>query len=174
MSRARILGRHSFMNQSGSIRRALVGGSLLALIACGSTSGPGQRTTEGQGGNGNGTSGSSNNPSGGSNSTGSGGSNIIGLSGSTGNPGAGAGGVGGATCAATSVSAKLIPLDLYVLMDSSKSMNESTAGGATKWKATTDALKAFFSDAKSDGLSVALKFFPDEQPIPGTCSSDSE
>ncbi len=174
MSRARIIGRHSLMNQYGSIRRAVVGGSLLALIACGSTSGGGTRTNDGQGGNSNGTSGSSNNPSGGSSSPGAGGSNIIGLSGSTGTPGGGAGGVGGATCAATSVSAKLIPLDLYVLMDSSKSMNESTAGGATKWKATTDALKAFFSDAKSDGLSVALKFFPDEQPIPGTCSSDTE
>lgn len=53
-------------------------------------------------------------------------------------------------------------------------MSEATSSGASKWKATTDALKAFFADAKSDGLSIALKFFPDEQPIPEKCSADSE
>ncbi len=99
----------------------------------------------------------------------------VGLSfgGSTSMPGGGASN-GGETCAATTTTAKLVPLDLYVLMDSSKSMLEPTSAGATKWKAVTDALGAFFQDAKSDGLSVGLKYFPDEQPVPATCTLDAE
>jgi hypothetical protein len=78
-------------------------------------------------------------------------------------------------CVATSTTAKLIPLDLYVMMDSSKSMNEQTTAGSSKWKALTDAMTAFFRDPSSAGLSVGLKYFPDEQPnVPEKCTDDSQ
>jgi hypothetical protein len=94
--------------------------------------------------------------------------------GTAGMSGAG-GGIGGDDCAATSTPAKLIPLDLYVITDSSKSMLETTSGGITKWEALKAAMTGFFSDTTADGLSVALKFFPDEQPaIPAACTDDTQ
>jgi len=159
------------MSHSSAVRRTLALSSLFALLV-GCASGPsgdrgprgGSTSTSSEGGNG--TSGS--------NGPGSGGSGVnFGMGGGT-STGSGGDGTAGVTCAATSESAKLIPLDLYVMMDSSKSMNEPTSTGATKWKAVTDALKAFFTDANSAGLNIGLKFFPDEQAIPGECSMDSE
>jgi hypothetical protein len=85
------------------------------------------------------------------------------------------GGTGGNDCAATSTPAKLVPLDLYVITDSSKSMLEQTSGGITKWDALKAAMTGFFGDTSADGLSVALKFFPDEQPaIPAACTADTD
>jgi hypothetical protein len=82
---------------------------------------------------------------------------------------------GGASCAATATTAKLIPLDLYVMMDSSKSMLEQTAGGSSKWKAVTDAMGAFLRDPSSAGLGVGLKYFPDEEPgVPEKCTDSSQ
>jgi hypothetical protein len=95
--------------------------------------------------------------------------------GTAGMSGSSSGGTGGEDCAATSTPAKLIPLDLYVITDSSKSMLETTSGGITKWEALKAAMTGFFSDATADGLSVALKFFPDEQPaIPAACTDDTQ
>jgi hypothetical protein len=56
-----------------------------------------------------------------------------------------------------------VPLDLYFLMDSSKSMNDATGAGTSKWTAVSSALNTFFTDSGSAGLGVALKYFPDEQ-----------
>jgi hypothetical protein len=162
------------MTHSRSLGRALTCTGLLALIACSSGGSGGSRgDSQGggagiSGGNDSSSGGTSNNNGGASNASGG---SLIGFAGSTGSSGQGA---GGDTCAATSISAKLIPLDLYVIMDSSKSMLEPTASGSTKWKATTDALKAFFTDQNSEGLGVALKFFPDEQAVPATCSADTD
>ncbi len=89
--------------------------------------------------------------------------------------GTSAAGTGNMDCAATSTSAKLIPLDLYVMMDSSKSMNEPTAAGASKWKSVVDAMVGFFQDPNSSGLGVGLKYFPDEQPnVPEKCTDDAQ
>jgi hypothetical protein len=122
--------------------------------------------------------------------TGSGGS--TGLGGSTGKGGSGGStGSGGATgtggsnssdggnldgaCAASTVGAQPVPLDLYFLMDSSKSMADATGAGTTKWQAVGTALNSFFTDTGSAGLGVALKYFPDEQPkAPATCAMDSD
>ena len=83
-------------------------------------------------------------------------------------------GIGGG-CVGMNTPAKLLPLDLYVMMDSSKSMLEATTAGASKWKAVTDALAQFFKDANSSGLSVGLKFFPDVVPTsPATCKTNEE
>jgi hypothetical protein len=78
-------------------------------------------------------------------------------------------------CAATSSSAKLVPLDLYVMMDSSKSMTDVDSSGKTKWDDLKSAMSSFFKDENSTGFSVALKYFPDEQSgIPETCSVDAD
>jgi len=90
-------------------------------------------------------------------------------------PTAGNAAVAGNSCAATTTAAKLIPLDLYVLMDSSKSMQEPTTTNGTKWAAVSGALTSFFQDANSQSLSVALKYFPDETPgVAATCMADGE
>ncbi len=85
------------------------------------------------------------------------------------------GGDGGPICSTTTETAQSVPLDLYVLMDSSKSMLETTTAGSTKWKAVSDAMAAFFNDAGSASLGVAVKYFPDVQSsAKATCSLDSE
>ena len=111
--------------------------------------------------------------------TGSGGSAITGAAGSFGNMG-GTGSppdasIGGdAACATEMVNAQPVPLDLYVLMDSSKSMLETTTASGTKWKAVSDAMSAFFADAGSAGLGVAVKYFPSVQAIKDSCANDGE
>jgi len=50
-------------------------------------------------------------------------------------------------------------------MDRSGSMLENQ-----KWANATTALQVFFQDPESAGLSVALRFFPDDKPAPG-CSA---
>jgi hypothetical protein len=109
--------------------------------------------------------------------TGSGGGSTGAAGGSTGNT---SGGVDAnvsadAACATSSVGAVPVPLDLYFLMDSSKSMADQTGAGTTKWAAVTSALNMFFSDAGSAGLGVGLKYFPDEQSAPpASCTMDSQ
>ncbi|MFZ5892304.1 MAG: hypothetical protein ACOY0T_14695 [Myxococcota bacterium] len=160
------------MSHFRSVRRAFVTAGLALFIGCSSAPSGGNRNNESQGGSTNSSNGGS--TSSGGNGSAQGGSGVnLGMGGS--NNSSGNSGVAGDTCAATSVSAKLVPLDLYVMMDSSKSMNEPTSSGTTKWKATTDALKGFFADANSDGIGVALKFFPEEKPgAPASCSNNSD
>ncbi len=123
-------------------------------------SGPGQGGSSGSTGQG-----------GSSGSTGKGGSTSNG--GSTGNGGSSPvdSGLDGA-CAASTVGAQPVPLDIYFLMDSSKSMNDQTGAGSSKWQAVGTALNTFFTDSGSAGLGVALKYFPDEQSGPKpTCDT---
>lgn len=86
-------------------------------------------------------------------------------------PGAGAGDDGGvgffalgdgsvrpASCATVSAAASMEPLDVFVALDKSGSM---LADG--RWPSVTTALKAFVSNQKLTGLSIALKYFPDRR-----------
>jgi hypothetical protein len=67
--------------------------------------------------------------------------------------------------------AQPVPLDLYVLMDASLSMNEMTTAGTTKWADVRTAMGMFFDN--SPGLGVGLKFFPGVQSgAPATCTGD--
>ena len=132
---------------------------------------------KGQSGNG----GSNGSGTGGSTTTGSGGSSAKGGSNGAGGSSS-SGGSSGAVdasldgaCAASTVGAQPVPLDLYFLMDSSKSMNDQTGAGTTKWSAVSSALNTFFTDSGSAGLGVALKYFPDEQSkAPATCAMASD
>lgn len=62
-------------------------------------------------------------------------------------------------CAGEAHDGKMVPLDLFFMVDISGSMGD-LAGDKTKWVAVRDALVAFFKDARSAGLGVALHFFP--------------
>ena len=77
-------------------------------------------------------------------------------------------------CSATMTAAEPVPLDLYVLMDSSKSMLDPTSAGPSKWDAVKSALNMFFADPAANGLGIALKYFPQTQNVPATCEMDSQ
>jgi hypothetical protein len=78
-----------------------------------------------------------------------------------------------ATCAAQTIKAERLPLDLYFMMDASGSMLEKTAAGATKWDAVRAAMSSFLGDPQSAGLGVGLQYFPLLQPgVPADCTTD--
>lgn len=85
--------------------------------------------------------------------------------------------VGGACeCAATSVAAKLLPVDLFVMLDQSQSMDGQISGGKTRWTAVKEALTGFVSDAKSAGIGVGIQYFPrtDSPSTPNLCSTNAQ
>jgi hypothetical protein len=89
------------------------------------------------------------------------------------------GGTGGTMeCAGTTSKAELIPLDIYLMLDSSGSMTSKTGSmgtGPTKWDAITQALSTFFTDPASAGLGVGLQHFPLAKPgVPATCTSNTQ
>jgi len=49
-------------------------------------------------------------------------------------------------CSAVTSSAKLVPLDLYVIMDSSKSMLDTDSNNVDKWTDLKNAMSTFFSN----------------------------
>ncbi|HVY45386.1 MAG TPA: vWA domain-containing protein [Minicystis sp.] len=153
----------------------LVGAS---LAACGGGGSGDQGSSHASGGGGSagtrtgshGTSTASNNPSGGG-TNGSGGFNPVGPTGSGTNAGSG----GGPQCGGTSSTAEPIPLDIYIMLDKSGSMSDTTSDGATKWSAVTQALDGFFADPQSMGLDVGIQFFPLNKPgVPDSCTQQSD
>jgi hypothetical protein len=82
--------------------------------------------------------------------------------------------LGDAACAAATQQAHQVPLDLYVMLDSSGSMLSPISATSTtdKWTAVSAALTSFLQDQKSAGLGVGLQYFPLIQPgVPDTCES---
>jgi hypothetical protein len=66
-------------------------------------------------------------------------------------------------CAATSVEAKPVPLDMYVMLDRSGSMGTDCnvpSTGTSKWCYSVNALYNFFASPTSTGTGVALQYFP--------------
>jgi hypothetical protein len=85
----------------------------------------------------------------------------------------GTGSLGDAACASRSQQAERVQLDLYVMLDSSGSMDEPTANGQTKWTAAQAALTTFVQNPQSAGLGVGLQYFPLLQPnVPDTCETN--
>jgi hypothetical protein len=65
-------------------------------------------------------------------------------------------------CAATTVEANPVPLDMYIMQDKSGSMGSDCNVGSTttsKWCYAINALYGFFSAPSSTGMGVALEFF---------------
>ncbi|XXX72940.1 VWA domain-containing protein [Sorangium sp. So ce134] len=89
--------------------------------------------------------------------------------------GTGEGAGGDASCAGESSTAELVPLDLYIMLDASGSMDEPLSRDFTKWDAVTDALEAFFIDPQSAGLGVGLQYFPlPDDDVPLSCTSNDQ
>ncbi len=77
-------------------------------------------------------------------------------------------------CTVFSASAELLPLDVFMLFDASGSMQEPADGDVTKWQATRRAIRGFFRDPESEGIGVALTFFPQvQEDVPLLCEDDS-
>jgi hypothetical protein len=111
---------------------------------------------------------------------GSGGSGFGGGSGnSTGfDAGQGTGGDGTGTdggCAGTATKAQQMPLDIFIMLDQSGSMDETVSGGSTKWDAVTGALKSFLTQPGLGGIAVGIQYFglpPGGQNC--NCNTDSD
>lgn len=128
-----------------------VAGALALVVACSTTSG-GSPFGSGGGGNSGGSGGSGNSGGNGSGNSSSGGGINVGGSPSVGGSG---GGWSGDACAATHQSGELVPLDMYVLMDQSGSMQ------GTSWNGVTQAITSFVNaGAPVKGISVGMQFFP--------------
>ena len=66
------------------------------------------------------------------------------------------------TCASATVRGDRIPVQMYIMFDKSQSMLLDQ-----KWAGSSAAMTAFFQDEDSAGLSIALRFFPDDDPVAG-------
>ncbi|MBN1652828.1 MAG: VWA domain-containing protein [Deltaproteobacteria bacterium] len=60
------------------------------------------------------------------------------------------------------------PVSLYVMLDQSRSMNESS-GASTKWEVAVDSINAFVNDPASAELEIALQYFP---LLGGACTGE--
>ncbi len=81
---------------------------------------------------------------------------------------------GDASCAAQTVLAERLPLDLYFMIDTSGSMLDATAQGMSKWDAVRAAMTSFVRDPQSAGIGVGLQYFPQFQPgVPEGCQTDA-
>ncbi len=75
------------------------------------------------------------------------------------------------SCAAESHAGELVPLDLYVMLDRSASMQD-----VGKWSAVVAALEGFVQSPDTEGIGVGLQFFPlaPSGSIPSGCASDAD
>ena len=83
---------------------------------------------------------------------------------------------GDASCAASSSKGEQLPLDLYIMLDRSSSMNDSVSGGS-KWSAVTAALKTYIGQPTLTGVSVGIQYFgqpPSGQGCPTTCQTTAD
>jgi uncharacterized protein YegL len=129
-------------------RWLILGGSGATLIAaCSASSG-----TSGSGGSSS-SSGGSNGSGAANGSGGSAGQGII-----IGNGGSGAGSSGGSAaggaCGAQTYDGQQRPLDMYIMMDESGSME------GTSWSAVTSAVSTFVQSPSTVGVGVGIQFFP--------------
>jgi hypothetical protein len=136
------------LNPKSFRRSALLGALSLAILAC--KAGADDTAAGGSPSSGTQANGSTT----GSNAGGGGNGTASVTSSSTGFGTVSSNGVGGGSCAATSVQTQLLPLDMVVILDKSGSMV------GMKWDTATAALKTFVGDPLNDGISVGLVFFP--------------
>ena len=79
------------------------------------------------------------------------------------------------SCVQAAQEAERVPVDMYVMLDRSASMQGVTGAGPTKWDAIRDALRMFIRDPRSEGLGVGLQYFPiGNDGVPTSCTQDSE
>jgi len=143
----------------------LAGIGTLIVLACGTETGDTTRPS----GSGSGSGGTS---AGGSSSggTSAGGSSSGGSAAGIAVDGGGSDGLN--ECAGETIQGELIPLDIYVMLDTSHSMVEPDP---TKWAAVKQALTSFLQDTGSAGLGVGIQFFPLKTPgVVEQCRASAE
>ena len=97
-----------------------------------------------------------------------GGGNVIITSGTGGASGAaGTGVAGGDACATDTLGADVGPVNMFVMFDSSASMNDDN-----KWPSATAAFTSFFQDPETAGLRLAFRFFGSDTPTEGCNDTD--
>jgi Mg-chelatase subunit ChlD len=80
-----------------------------------------------------------------------------------------------AQCASSTQQAKELPLDLYLMLDTSGSMADLVASQKSKWNAVVSAMTAFLNDPASAGIGVGLQYFPlTEAGVPTSCTASSQ
>jgi hypothetical protein len=78
-------------------------------------------------------------------------------------------------CSAFNATADVVPLDVFLMVDSSGSMDFKTAEGISKWSALRQALGTFLVDPASSGIGAGIAFFPILDPkVPQNCSFDAD
>ena len=81
----------------------------------------------------------------------------------------------GVACLSESRDMDLRPLALYLMLDSSKSMNEPIGMGSTKWDAVTRAIRGFLAETRDSDLLLGMQFFPLAKPGSSfTCTSQAD
>lgn len=109
--------------------------------------------------------------------TGGNGGGDIGFTTGTGGKGNSSSTGGPDTCAAEPHVAMQVPLDMFIMLDQSGSMDESVSGG-TKWSAVTSALSSFLTQPGLSGIGVGIQYFG--QPPAGSmqcassCTTDAD
>ncbi len=152
---------------------ALLFASTLGVTAATSACSP----SAGGKGVGDGNSGDLGGGSGGVSGTSSGGAIPLGGTGGSGGnlPQGGNGQGGGPDCAGTLVMGEPVPVDVYVMLDISGSMLAATGGPNNKWDSIKAAINAFLMDADSEGLGVAIQYFPLLAPgVPQSCTASAD
>ena len=77
-------------------------------------------------------------------------------------------------CVSLEATAKVADLDVFLLVDSSSSMERLTAQGVSKWQAVRTAIASFLKAPASEGIGATMGFFPlTDESIPELCSSDA-
>jgi hypothetical protein len=147
---------------------------LLVAALCGCTAGVKPATTANGGSSAAGVAGSTGSGGGGNVITGAAGNTGAGgTTGTSGSSGFDASLPDARVCEVTTTKAEPLPLDLYVMVDLSRTMMRATSSGSSKWDAVRSAMKTFFSDPQSAGLGAGIGYFPAVQPnIPPTCTED--
>jgi hypothetical protein len=93
---------------------------------------------------------------------------VVGGTSSSGAAGAAGTGVAGSdACATDTLGADVGPVNMFVMFDSSASMNDDN-----KWPSATAAFTSFFQDPETAGLRMAFRFFGSDSPTPGCNDSD--
>jgi len=79
-----------------------------------------------------------------------------------------------AACGSGTAEASLKPVSLLIMFDRSSSMAHKDTidpeTGLNRWQTASAALKGFLIDPSNEGLGVALRFFPHDQPLAGCVS----
>lgn len=163
------------MRDDSSARRSLrfvAAGALLTLLAAGCS----ERDPSATGGGGQAGAGEN---AGGTSNAGSGNANTGGSFGLEGGSPSGSGGK--PACGIGTAEASLRPVTMLVMFDRSTSMigaeTVDPMTGLDRWQTASLALEGFFSDPATEGLGVALRFFPDARPVAGCeapkCDADA-